>query len=288
MYGNTDSTIGPGSRRGPLAERAESFEQRMAALGEQATFFVRAFTSIPFALKHYRKEIYRLLSDVSWGRALLVGGGIFGVMLLLSAFVGASVGIAGFNGLDIIGLAPFAGFISALANTREFAPLIAGTAFAAQVGCRYTAQIGSMRISEEIDALEVMAVPPVPFLVSTRVVASTLALLPLYVVGLFGSYLATRLVVTVFFGQSAGTYRHYFLAFLNPFDILLSTVKVAVFILLTTVIHCFYGFTASGGPEGAGQAAGRAIRASLIVIIVTDMFMTMAFWGYDPGVRISG
>lgn len=260
----------------------------LVQLGEQATFFGKAVGYIPYALRHYRGEVYRLLSDISWGRALLVGGGIIGVMLLLSAFVGTSVGIAGFTGLDIIGLAPFAGFVSALANTREFAPLIAGMAFAAQIGCRYTAQIGSMRISEEIDALQVMAVRPVPFLVSTRLIASILAILPLYVVGLFGSYLATQVVVTTFFGQSAGTYQHYFLAFLNPFDIVLSTIKVAVFIVLTTLIHCYYGFFAAGGPEGVGRATGRAIRASIIVIIVTDMFMTLAFWGYDPGVRISG
>lgn len=260
----------------------------LATLGEQATFFVRAFTSIPFALRHYRGEIFRLLSDISWGRALLVGGGIIGVMLLLSAFVGTSVGIAGFTGLDIIGLAPFAGFVSALANTREFAPLIAATAFAAQIGCRFTAQLGSMRISEEIDALQVMAVRPVPYLVSTRMVAAILAILPLYIVGLFGSYFATQLVVTMFFDQSAGTYQHYFLAFLNPFDIVLSTVKVAIFIVVATLIHCYYGYYASGGPEGVGRATGRAIRASLILIIVIDMFLTLAFWGYDPGVRISG
>ncbi|MGQ0847322.1 MAG: MlaE family ABC transporter permease [Sporichthyaceae bacterium] len=257
-------------------------------LGTQSTFFVAAIAWVPFSIRKYRGEIGRLLSDISWGRALLVGGGIMGVMLLLSAFVGTSVGIAGFTGLDIIGLAPFAGFVSALANTREFAPLIAATAFAAQVGCRYTAQIGAMRISEEIDALEVMGVRPMPYLVSTRVVASMLAILPLYVVGLFGSYFATRLVVTTFFGQSGGTYDHYFLAFLNPIDIVYSTLKVAVFILLTTLIHCYFGYTAKGGPEGVGRATGRAIRASLIVIIVVDMFLTLAIWGYDPGVRISG
>jgi len=273
-------------RRAPVGTRATG--NGLLVLGMQATFFASALTWVPFAVKRYRKEIGRLLSDISWGRALLVGGGIMGVMLLLSAFVGTSVGIAGFTGLDIIGLAPFAGFVSALANTREFAPLIAATAFAAQVGCRYTAQIGAMRISEEIDALEVMGVRPMPYLVSTRVVASTLAILPLYVVGLFGSYFATRLVVTTFFGQSGGTYDHYFLAFLNPIDIVYSTIKVAIFIVLTTLIHCYFGFHAVGGPEGVGRATGRAIRASLIMIIVVDMFLTLAIWGYDPGVRISG
>lgn len=281
--------LSPAARaRRSAGRRAGKTGDSLAQLGEQATFFGKAIAYIPYCLRHYRGEVFRLLSDISWGKALLVGGGIMGVMLLLSAFVGTSVGIAGFTGLDIIGLAPFAGFVSALANTREFAPLIAAMAFAAQVGCRYTAQLGSMRISEEIDALQVMAVRPVPYLVSTRLVASMLAILPMYVVGLFGSYFATQLVVTTFFGQSAGTYQHYFLAFLNPFDIVLSTVKVAIFIVLATLIHCYYGFYASGGPEGVGRATGRAIRASIIVIIVTDMFLTLAFWGYDPGVRISG
>jgi len=91
-----------------------------------------------------------------------------------------------------------------------------------------------------------------------------LAMLPLYVVGLFGSYLATKVVVTEFFGQSSGTYEHYFLAFLNPFDIVLSTIKISVFIVLTTLIHCYYGYHASGGPEGRGPGdrAARSGRAS--------------------------
>src|SRR5580704_3818267 len=105
----------PGARPIPMLSGMVGW---LIRLGEVATFFFGAFAAIPAALRHYRKEIGRLLSDISWGRALMIGGGNMGVMLLLSAFVGTSVGIAGFTGLNIIGLAPFAGFVSALANTR--------------------------------------------------------------------------------------------------------------------------------------------------------------------------
>ena len=83
----------------------------------------------------------------------------------------------------------FTGFISAYFNTREIAPLVAGLALSATVGCGFTAQLGAMRISEEIDALEVMAVPSLPFLVTTRLIAGFVAVIPLYVIGLLSSYL---------------------------------------------------------------------------------------------------
>jgi len=261
----------------------------LAEAGDQGRFYLQCFTSIPLAMRRYRVETYRTLADITWGSgAIVVGGGTVGVMVLMSMFMGAAVGVQGYSGLDVLGLAPLVGFVSAYGNTRELAPLIAAIAFAAQVGCRYTAQIGAMRISEEIDALEVMAIRSVPYLVSTRVVAAMTAILPLYLVGLVASYLATRLVVTEIFHQSGGTYDHYFFAFLSAKDIVLSVVKVVTFVGLVTLVHCSFGYNAKGGPEGVGVATGRAIRASIILIIVLDMLMTLAFWGFDPGVRISG
>lgn len=258
-------------------------------IGAQITFVMRVFRAIPRCLLRYRGETFTILSDISWGTgALVVGGGTVGVMVLLSLSAGTSLGIEGFNGLELIGLSPLTGFISATVNTRELAPIIAALALAAQVGCRFTAQLGSMRISEEIDAVNVMGIEPIAFLVTTRVVASMIAILPLYLVGLIGSYIATQLSVTLIFGQPPGTYLHYFEAFLNPTDILLSVVKILVFALVVTLVHCWFGFTARGGPEGVGEATGRAIRASIVLVVVLDMVMTLAFWGADPGIRISG
>jgi phospholipid/cholesterol/gamma-HCH transport system permease protein len=261
----------------------------LAGVGHQATFIVATLRSVPFTVRHYRPEVVRLLGDICWGSgAVVVGGGVVGVMVLLAVFTGASVGIEAYNGLDILGLSPLVGFASAYANTREIAPLVAALAFAAQAGCRYTAQLGSMRISEEIDALESMSIRPLPFLVTTRTIAAFLGIVPLYLIGLGGTYLATRAVVQFGFGQSGGTYDHYFHSFLVPTDLIVSVGKAAVFVVAATLVHCYFGYHARGGPQGVGEASGRAIRTSIITIVVADMLLTMAVWGFDPGVRLAG
>ncbi|MCR6031174.1 ABC transporter permease [Nocardioides sp. zg-579] len=261
----------------------------LATAGDAATFSLRALAATGSTLRLYRAEVLRQLADISWGSgALVVGGGTIGVMVLLAFSAGTSLGIEGFAGLELVGLAPLTGFVSASVNTRELAPLVAALALAAQVGCRFTAQIGSMRIHEEIDALEVMAVHPMRYLVSTRVIAAMTAILPLYLIGLIGSWIASEVAVTVLFGQSPGTYEHYFDTFISARDVGFSVVKILVFALLVTLIHCWYGFRAAGGPQGVGEATGRAIRASIVVVVVVDMLLTLVFWGNDPGFRISG
>ncbi|WP_211241354.1 MlaE family ABC transporter permease [Pseudonocardia spinosispora] len=277
------------NRSGPVSKALQRPFYSLVGLGHQASFVLRAFGAIPLTLRTYPKEVLRLLGDIAWGGgAIVVGGGIIGVMVLLAVFTGASVGIEGFNSLDILGLAPLTGFVSAYGNTREIAPLVAAVAFASQAGCRYTAQLGAMRISEEVDALESMAIRPLPYLVSTRMIAAFIAIIPLYLIGLAGNYLATQLVLNLGFGQSKGTYLHYFHEFLVPIDIVYSVMKAVIFVVIATLVHCYFGYYASGGPQGVGAASGRAIRTSIIAIVVTDMLITMAIWGFDPGVRISG
>ena len=257
--------------------------------GAAATFLARSLFSVRYTITHYRKEVLRQLADISWGTgAIIVGGGTIGVMVLLAVSAGTSLGIEGFAGLELVGLAPLTGFVAASVNTRELAPLVAALALAAQVGCRFTAQLGSMRTHEEIDALEVMAVHPIRYLVTTRVIASMLAIGPLYLVGLLGSWIASQLAVVVLFGQSSGTYEHYFDAFISGRDVMLSIVKILIFALLVALIHCWYGFHASGGPQGVGEATGRAIRASIVIVVLADMLLTLVFWGNDPGFRIAG
>jgi phospholipid/cholesterol/gamma-HCH transport system permease protein len=272
-----------------LVRLVEGIVVTLAQVGDFATFAGRTLLAIPGTIALYHRESLRQLKDIAWGSgALIVGGGTIGVMVLLALSAGTSLGIEGFNGLEIVGLAPLTGFVSASANTRELAPLIAALALASQVGCRFTAQLGSMRIHEEVDALEVMAVEPMRYLVSTRVVACGIAIVPLYLIGLIGSYLASMLSVVVIFGQSPGQYDHYFSTFILGRDVLLSVVKILVFATAITLIHCWYGMRVSGGPQSVGEATGRAIRASIVVIVVLDMMMTLLFWGNDSGFRISG
>lgn len=261
----------------------------LTEFGSFGMFSAKALASVPIMLKRYHKEMLRQLSDIAWGTgAILVGGGTIGVMILLSIAAGTSLGIEGFNGLELVGLAPLTGFISASANTRELAPLIAALALGSQIGCRFTAQIGSMKVHEEIDALEVMAVDPIEYVVSTRVIAVMIAILPLYLIGLVGSYIASQMSVVFLFGQSPGQFDHYFSTFIRPTDVLLSIVKILVFALVIALIHSWYGMKVGGGPQAVGEATGQAIRASVVSVVVIDMFMTLIFWGGDPGFRISG
>src|SRR5690606_4368582 len=193
--------------------------------------------------------------------------------------VGTVVGLQGYAALDQIGTSAFTGFISAYFNTREIAPLVAGLALSATVGAGFTAQLGSMRISEEVDALEAMAVPSLPYLVTTRVVAGVVAIIPLYSLGLVSAYLGARLVTTGHNGQSAGTYDHYFALFLAPVDVLWSVGKVLIFSTMVILVHCYYGYRATGGPAGVGVAVGRAVRTSIVLISIVDFLLSLAIWG---------
>ncbi|HEY8372891.1 MAG TPA: ABC transporter permease [Pseudonocardiaceae bacterium] len=263
--------------------------QALDGLGDQMSFYLRSLGWIPRALRRYRREVLRLLTEVSFGSgALAVIGGTIGVMIGLTLFTGTVVGLQGYAALDQLGTSAFAGFVSAYLNTREIAPLVAGLALSATVGSGFTAQLGAMRISEEIDALEVMGVPSLPFLVTTRIIAGFVSIIPLYVIGLLTSYLAARTITVDFYGQSAGTYDHYFNLFLPPEDVLWSFGKVLVFSVVIILTHCYYGYRASGGPAGVGVAVGRAVRTAMVTTAVLDFFLSLAIWGTTTTVRIAG
>ncbi|GAA2119166.1 MlaE family ABC transporter permease [Actinomadura alba] len=263
--------------------------EELEDLGHQLSFYARALAWSLRAIRRYRTEILRLLAEVSLGTGgLAVIGGSVAIVGFMTFFTGTEVGLQGYNALNQLGTAAFTGFVSSYFNTRELAPVVSALALSATVGCGFTAQLGAMRISDEIDALEVMAVPSVPFLVTTRLIAGMLAVIPLYVIGLLASYFATRLMVTIFFDQSSGTYDHYFNLFLPPYDILWSFGKVIIFAVLIMLIHCYYGFHASGGPAGVGLAVGRAVRTSIVVVNIADLMLGMAIWGTTTTVRIAG
>jgi len=262
---------------------------QLATSGDQLRFYVRALAAIPYVIRHHRKEILTILAEVAFGRGgISVLTGTVGVIAFLSFFAGTEVGLQGYASLSQVGVSKFTAFISAYFNTREVAPLVASIALAATVGCGFTARLGAMRISEEIDALEVMGIRSIPYLVTTRIVAALLAVVPLYIVALFASYLSPRIITTVMFGQSAGTYDHYFMVFLPPEDVFYSFLKLIVLAIAIILIHCYYGYSASGGPAGVGTAVGRAIRTSIVTIVAADFFLSFAIWGSNTTVRITG
>jgi phospholipid/cholesterol/gamma-HCH transport system permease protein len=257
--------------------------------GDQMSFYGRALAWTPRTVTRYKKETLRLLAEVVFGSgALAVIGGTVGVIAFLCFFTGTEVGLQGYAALDQLGVASYSGFITAFFNTREIAPLQAGIALSATVGCGFTAQLGAMRISEEIDALEVMAVPSLPFLVTTRIIAGFIAVIPLYIIGLLSSYLASYAIVVYYYQDSAGTYSHYFHLFLPPGDVIWSFFKVLVFAIIIILTHCYFGYNASGGPAGVGVAVGRAVRLAIVAVIVVDFFLSFAIWGSTTSVRIAG
>lgn len=257
-------------------------------LGDQLDFHRAAYAQMPRVLRRYPKEVVRLLAEVSLGTgALALIGGTVLVIGFLTAASGIEVGLQAYTSFDNIGVSTLSGFFSAYFNTREVAPIIAGIALTATVGAGFTAQIGAMRVGEEIDALETMAVNPVPFLVSTRILAGLIAVVPLFAIALMLCWLATYLVVTVGYDQAPGTYLHYFDTFLIPGDLFLAIIKVALMAVVIVSVCCYHGFRASGGPAGVGTAVGRAVRSALICTMFIDLVFAIAVWG-GPSVRIAG
>jgi phospholipid/cholesterol/gamma-HCH transport system permease protein len=237
----------------------------------------------------YLRTVLRQVSDIVAGvGAVVVGLGMAFVIFFMSFFTGTTVGLQAVPGLQRLGVQSLAGLIASYANVREITPIIAGVALIFQLGAAFTAEIGAMRISEEIDALEVMGINSLSYLVCTRVVATLVALIPLYLIALFSSFFATRLISVEFFGVSPGIYDYYFNLYLPPIDVFYSVVKVVVFSFIIMIIHCYRGFYAVGGPVGVGVATGRAIRESMVTIIMVNLLLSYIFWGHGGTVSLTG
>ncbi|ORA63005.1 MlaE family ABC transporter permease [Mycobacteroides franklinii] len=253
------------------------------ATGQWAAFIGQTFWLLPITVRRYRRETLQVMNNLAWGRgSLIVDGGSISVLAILGVTVGAIVAIEAFATLDLIGLGALSSIISGWGNVREMAPLVAGVAFASQAGCRMTAEIGSMRIADEIDATEAMGLRSIPFVVGTRLVGGLMCVIPGFLLTLVVSFLTCGIVIRTFYHQPEGTYNHYFVQFLTPADIGASLLKATVYCTAVTVIHCYYGYFASGGPVGVGEASGRAIRSSLVTIMVLDLATTIMLWGLRP------
>ncbi len=273
-----------------MRRRLRAASNSIDGIGEQALFFGRALGSAPRALMHYPKETVRLVAEISMGTgALAVIGGTVVIVGFLTLFTGGIIAVQGFSSLGNIGVEALTGFFAAFINVRIAAPTIAGIGLAATIGAGSTAQLGgAMRVSEEIDALEVMAIPSVPYLVSTRVMAGMIAIIPLYSLAVIASFIASRFATVVLYGQSAGVYDHYFQTFLIPTDILWSFVQAIVMAIAVMLIHTYYGFNAGGGPVGVGVAVGNAVRASLIAVVTVTLLISLAVYGMSGNFNLSG
>lgn len=261
----------------------------MGRIGDHTLFYGKAIATTPFAFAHYRREVIRLIAEISMGTGTLAMiGGTVVIVGFLTLAVSGTLAVQGYSSLGNIGIEALTGFLAAFINVRISAPVVAGIGLAATFGAGVTAQLGAMRINEEIDALESMAIRPIAYLVSTRIVAGLVAIVPLYAIAVILSFVASRFTTVFLFGQSVSLYDHYFRTFLNPIDLLWSFLQAFLMAITILLIHTYFGYFAAGGPAGVGVAVGNAVRTSLIVVVSVTLLVSLSVYGASGNFNLAG
>ncbi len=272
-----------------LKRTFDSVASEWNRVGSQMRFYATTLRSIPDAVVHYPSELLRLIAQMGLGAAALAMiGGTVVIVGFLTMTTGALVAVQGYNQLASVGIEALTGFASAYFNVRLIVPGTASVALSATIGAGATAQIGAMRINEEIDALEVIGIRSVAYLASSRVVAGIVVVIPLYCVAIIMAFLASRAGTTAVYGQGSGVYDHYFNTFLSPRDLIWSFFQVLAITIVVMLVHTYYGYTAHGGPAGVGESVGRAVRTSMVVAAVEIVMITLAVYGQSGNFRLAG
>lgn len=250
--------------------------------GEMVQFAMRVMKAI-FTLKVFRftGEVIRQAGIIIVSSGLVIVSMIF--------FVGLQCGIEGGYATAAVGAPAYAALFTAWCDLREMVPYVFGYMMAAKVGTGIVAELGAMRISEEIDALEVMGVDSMTFLCATKLLASWIVLPFLYVAGVgagfFGSYVA---VVEQLAQVSPGGYLQLFWQFQNPPDLLFSLTKAMTMATIIVLTSCYYGYTTSGGPVGVGTSTAKSMAVNIVLVHLIGMIFTQIFWGSNPRAPIGG
>jgi phospholipid/cholesterol/gamma-HCH transport system permease protein len=272
-----------------LRRRTDSLIGGWNRIGSQTRFYAKTLGAIPDAVLHYRTELLRLIAQMGLGAgALAVVGGTVAIVGFLTVTTGALVAVQGYNQLASVGVEALTGFASAFFNVRLIVPGTTSVALSATIGAGATAQLGAMRINEEIDALEVIGIRSVTYLAATRVLAGVIVVIPLYCVAIMMAFLAARIGTTAIYGQGSGVYDHYFNTFLNPTDLIWSFFQCVAMTIVIMLVHTYYGFTASGGPAGVGEAVGRAVRTSMVIAAVEIAMISLAVYGQSGNFNLAG
>ena len=203
--------------------------------------------------------------------------------------IGLQCGIEGAYFNRSVGAPAYAGVFSAWCDLRELVPLVFGYMMAAKVGTGIVAELGSMRISDEIDALEVMGISGVTFLCATRLLAALMVLPFVYLCSIGAGFFASYLAVVQQIGDvSSGGFFLIFWQFQNPPDLLYSLIKAMGMATVIVLVGCYYGFNASGGPVGVGTATAKSMVLNIVSVHLIGMLGTQLFWGANPRAPIGG
>jgi len=229
----------------------------------------------------YFGEALRQAGILILGSAVVIWGLIF--------ILGLQCGIEGAYFNRSLGAPAYAGVFAAWCDLREVTPYAFGYMMSAKVGTGIVAEIGAMRISDEVDALEVMGVPPITFLCATRLLAAWMVLPFVYVAAVGVAFFASYLAVVEQIGDvSSGGYFLIFWMFQNPPDLLFSLIKGMVMATVIVLVGCYYGYTASGGPVGVGTATAKSMVLNIVLVHIIGMLGTLIFWGANPRAPIGG
>jgi len=242
----------------------------------------------------------RVMGEVFGGRTLRFFGETLrqaGILILGSAIViwglafivGLTCGIEGAYFNRAVGAPAYAGVFSAWCDLREAMPYAFGYMMSAKVGTGLVAEIGAMRISDEIDALEVMGISSLTFLCSTRLLAAWMVLPFMYIAAVGAGFFASYLAVVQQIGEvSSGGFFLIFWMFQNTPDLLYSTIKGMAMATVIVLVGCYYGYTASGGPVGVGTATAKSMVLNTVLVHLVGMLGTQVFWGTNPRAPIGG
>jgi phospholipid/cholesterol/gamma-HCH transport system permease protein len=258
-----------------------TIRDRVLVFGEMADFFRRVIRDVPRAVRRYFVEVLRQSTILAQGSALIV-------LVLVFAF-GLVTGITSVYGARLVGAPSLAALGPSLGGLRELTPYAFGFMMAAKVSTGYVAEIGTMRITEEIDALDAMGLNSTVYICSTRVLATWLILPLLYGIAVIVGYVASYLAVVVQIGQvSPGAYLRLFWEFQNPGDLMFSVVKGMLMGTFVVLVGVYYGFKVRGGPVEVGQATARAMVTNLMGIMFIGVLTSQAFWGVNARLPIGG
>jgi len=254
----------------------------IASFGEIAKF------SSKVVLEVYTFKVGKFFGETLRQAGILILGSVL-VILGLAFILGLTCGIEGAYFNRSVGAPAYAGVFSAWCDLREIMPYAFGYMMAAKVGTGLVAEIGAMRISDEIDALEVMGISSITFLCSTRLLAAWMVLPFMYIAAVGAGFAASYLAVVQQIGEvSSGGFFLIFWMFQNPPDLLYSLIKAMAMATVVVLVGCYYGYNAGGGPVGVGTATAKSMVLNTVMVHLVGMVGTQIFWGSNPRAPIGG
>jgi phospholipid/cholesterol/gamma-HCH transport system permease protein len=254
----------------------------VASFGEISKFCGRVVGDV------YRLRVLRFFGEALRQAGVLILGSTI-VIWGLVFIIGLQCGIEGAYFTRAQGAPAYAGVFSAWCDLRELTPYAFGYMMSAKVGTGIVAELGSMRISDEIDALEVMGIDSVLFLCATRLLAAWIVLPFMYLAAIGAGFFASYLAVVQQIGEvSSGGFFLIFWMFQNPPDLLYSVIKAMAMATVIVLIGCYYGYHASGGPVGVGRATAKSMVANIVAVHLVGMVGTHLFWCANPRAPIGG